>query len=88
MQLLPPIRYCNALVRFKRCTGPLETKTWKKGEKSLIYNFFRQFSEQDMATRIGGCYEFFMVAAKIFVYALVKPKSAEKAFKVPATSLA
>ena len=29
-----------------------------------------------------------MVASKIFVYTLVKPKSAKKAFKVPATGSA
>ena len=34
-----------------------------------------------LCSRIGECYESFMVAAKILVYTLVKPKSAKYVFK-------
>ena len=34
-----------------------------------------------MAIRVGGCYESLVVAAKILIYTLVKPKSVKKVFK-------
>ena len=33
-----------------------------------------------MAIRVGGCYESLVVAAKILIYTLVKPKSVKKGF--------
>ena len=36
------VRYFGALISFHRCTGPLDTKIWKKLEKMKKYRYFRQ----------------------------------------------
>ena len=37
--VVPPARYCDALICSHRCTGPLTTKKWKKVEKLQKINF-------------------------------------------------